>query len=57
MKGINHPIIGDSLYYKESNLISRQALHCSKLTFTHPISKEKITLISDLPYDIKKLTL
>ena len=53
-KHIGHPIIGDTLYGNESELISRQALHCHKISFTHPITKNKIEFISPIPEDIKK---
>lgn len=54
-KYINHPILGDSLYGSSSNIISRQALHAYKITFIHPISKEKIILETKLPEDIQKI--
>lgn len=54
-KYIGHPIIGDSLYGYESNLISRQALHACEISFVHPISKENIVINSNLPEDILKL--
>jgi 23S rRNA pseudouridine1911/1915/1917 synthase len=53
-KHIGHPIIGDTLYGNESNLISRQALHCHKISFVHPVSKNKLEIISPIPEDIKK---
>lgn len=49
---IGHPIIGDTLYGSSSELINRQALHAYKITFTHPITKEKIILEADLPKDM-----
>lgn len=52
---IGHPILGDTLYGKESNLINRQALHAYKVSFIHPITKENVTYIADLPNDIKIL--
>ena len=52
---IGHPLIGDSLYGTESNLIDRQALHCTQLSFVHPITKKEITINSLLPNDIKKI--
>ena len=55
MKYINHPILGDSLYGKASNLISRQALHAYRIKFNHPITKERITITCDIPEDMKKL--
>lgn len=53
-KHIGHPIIGDTLYGNESSLISRQALHAYRISFIHPISRNKIELISELPEDMKK---
>lgn len=54
-KYIGHPIIGDSLYGKSSELISRQALHAAKVEFIHPISKENLIITSDCPNDIKQI--
>lgn len=55
LKHIRHPIIGDSLYNRESSLINRQALHCSEMSFTHPITKKRINIKAELPEDFKKL--
>lgn len=55
MQFINHPILGDTLYGIPSNLINRQALHAYKVSFTHPITKENISIIAELPEDMKKL--
>lgn len=54
-KYIGHPILGDSLYGKTSEFISRQALHAYKIKFIHPISKKDICLKAELPEDIKNL--
>jgi len=54
-KHINHPILGDSLYGNPSNLISRQALHAYKVSFIHPITKNKLNLKIDFPDDMKKI--
>ncbi|CAF30566.1 RluA family pseudouridine synthase [Methanococcus maripaludis] len=48
-------IIGDTLYGETSKLIDRQALHSHILRFIHPITKEKIEIISKLPDDMKNL--
>jgi len=53
-KYIGHPIIGDTLYGNKSELISRQALHCHKISFIHPITKNKLELVAPIPEDIKK---
>ena len=40
-KGLNIPIVGDSLYGKKSN---RLHLHAEQLKFTHPISQKEICI-------------
>lgn len=55
MKHIGHPIIGDTLYGTESNLINRQALHCYEMKFRQPITDEEITITCPLPEDMKNL--
>lgn len=52
-KYIGHPIIGDSLYGNSSSLINRQALHCHKISFIHPISKKKLEFIAPLYKDME----
>lgn len=53
-KYIGHSIIGDTLYGHKSSFISRQALHCHKISFIHPINKTQIEFISPIPDDMKK---
>lgn len=55
MQAIGHPILGDTLYGKKSDLISRQALHSSKIECIHPVTKNKLTFIAELPDDIQRL--
>lgn len=52
---IGHPILGDTLYGCSSNLISRQALHCYKMSFIHPVTKNKVFLTCPIPIDMRKL--
>ena len=54
-QSIGHPILGDSLYGEESELINRQALHAKKVEFTHPITKKQIKIEAKLPNDIRNL--
>ncbi len=54
-KYLKHPIIGDTLYGKSSNLISRQALHAYKVNFIHPLTKKEFCLEIDLPDDMKQI--
>ena len=52
---IRHPILGDTLYGNPSNLIHRQALHSYRVKFIHPISREEVTFIAELPSDMQFL--
>ena len=52
---IVHPLLGDTLYGKESELINRQALHCYKMSFIHPIANNNISFEANLPDDMKNL--
>ena len=52
---IGHPILGDSLYGNESNLINRQALHAYKVEFIHPITNKRLEFIAPIPDDMKLL--
>ena len=45
---IGHPLVGDTLYGKPSPLFQGQALHSSNVSFIHPISKEPISIYSDI---------
>lgn len=52
MSSIGHPLSGDDMYGGSLDFINRQALHCYKISFIHPITKEYIETISELPSDI-----
>lgn len=55
MAYLGHPIVGDSLYGNGSHLITRQALHAYKVEFIHPVTKQKMTVISDIPNDMMSI--
>ena len=55
LASIGHPLLGDSLYGEESSLIDRQALHACKICFIHPVTKEKIEIVSEIPDDMKSI--
>lgn len=55
MKWIGHPLAGDDLYGGSTSFIHRQALHCTELSFTHPITDEKLVFTSPLPKDMQQL--
>ncbi len=60
LKYIGHPVVGDDKYAgrKMARLdrrwCPRQFLHAKKINFTHPVTKERISLESKLPEDLKK---
>lgn len=46
------PLLGDDLYGGDCSLINRQALHCGKIVFKHPITGERMDFVSPLPEDM-----
>ena len=54
---LGHPIFGDTLYGLESDseLIKRQALHAYGLDLDSPRTKERVSIRTDIPEDIKRL--
>lgn len=52
---IGYPLAGDTLYGGSTEEISRQALHCRDIYFTHPVSEEEIHIFCEMPQDMKKL--
>lgn len=58
MKYLKSPIIGDSVYNSKSvgeKGANRQMLHAAKISFFHPISNKRMTLIAPLKDDFKKV--
>ena len=55
MKHIGHPLPGDFLYHPDYSVIGRQALHSHKLHFLHPITKEAMEFVAELPEDMKRI--
>lgn len=55
MSYIGYPLIGDPMYGQSSQQIGRQALHCWKVAFEHPVSREPMEVICKLPDDMVKL--
>lgn len=54
---INHPIVGDPIYSKNSNEfgINKQMLHAFKIKFNHPRSKEIMTFYAPFPNEFKNI--
>lgn len=57
MSHIGHPLLGDTLYGGNQELISRQALHAERITMLHPFTKKWHIFIASVPEDIQRLIL
>ncbi len=57
MSYLGHPLLGDELYGGKLELLSHQALHCSRISFVHPMTEERLTFMQDLPDDLRKILL
>jgi len=55
MAHIGYPLLGDELYGGDMTEISRQALHCGYISFSHPITGKKMSFECSVPYDIEAL--
>lgn len=49
---MGHPILGDTLYGSNTNLINRQALHSYIVEFIDPITGEKEKIQAPIPDDM-----
>lgn len=52
---LGYPLLGDTLYGGNTDLITRQALHCKTICFTHPITNKEMAIECDFPNDFKGL--
>lgn len=52
---MNMPLAGDTMYGGSTELIGRQALHCGRVSFDHPVTGEPFELYSTLPEDMLTL--
>ncbi len=52
---IGHPLLGDELYGGPMENMKRQALHCSELAFSHPLTKKELIFNAPLPQDMQLL--
>lgn len=55
MKYLGYPLIGDFIYNPDKTYIARQALHSCRLSFAHPITKERMEFKAPLPEDMRIL--
>lgn len=56
MEYLGHPLEGDDLYGGSLEKIQRQALHCGKLEFIHPIIKKSICVVAPIPEDMENIS-
>lgn len=56
LKSKGHPIVGDKKYGEKHKGVKQLALHASRLTFTHPFSKEEMTFTAPYPHFFHNLT-
>ena len=49
------PLVGDTMYGTASPLIARQALHCRRACFLHPVTREAVRVVSEYPTDMQAL--
>lgn len=54
-KYIGHPLPGDFLYCPDDTVIDRQALHSHRLSFLHPITRQKMDFEAPLPEDMRRI--
>ena len=50
--GIGHPVIGDAVYGKASDLVDRHWLHAWRLGFRHPRSGDWLSLVAPPPEEL-----
>jgi len=55
MSYMGHPLLGDTLYGGNRDSISRQALHCRELTFSHPFLHKEMNFTVSLPIDMQEV--
>jgi 23S rRNA pseudouridine1911/1915/1917 synthase len=53
MAAIGHPVVGDSVYGRRSDVISRQALHAWRLAFAMPLGGRAVEFESPPPADMR----
>ncbi len=54
LRAIGHPVCGDPEYGTKGMLgLERQFLHATRLAFEHPITQERVEVLSPLPQDLQ----
>ncbi|MFN8425785.1 MAG: hypothetical protein U0X87_05950 [Anaerolineales bacterium] len=50
-KAVGYPLVGMSYMARQSRRSQRPALHALSLTFTHPVTNERLTFTAEYPQD------
>lgn len=53
MAHLGYPLAGDRLYGGDCTLIGRQALHCGRVDFLHPVTGRPVTVTAPWPDDLR----
>lgn len=49
------PLTGDDMYGEKSGALKRHALHCSKMSFVHPVTGERLSVEAPMHDDMQKI--
>lgn len=55
MSWLGHPLLGDEWYGGNMTLGKRAALHAATVTFLQPFTKERISVMAELPEDMEQI--
>ena len=55
MSWLGHPLAGDTMYGTDEEILPRHGLHCARTAFIHPITGERVSLVSPIPADMRSL--
>lgn len=55
MAAKGHPLLGDDMYGGSLSLLPRQALHCTRVSFLHPVTQQPLSFFSPFPPDLASL--
>lgn len=50
LSGIGHPLAGDDMYGGSREHYARQCLHCFEMIFLCPVTRQEITVMSEVPF-------
>ena len=54
LAAIGHPIVGDGLYGRPSELVGRQFLHAERIACDHPLTNERVRFEAPLAADLRR---